>query len=149
MSMRSNIVGACMVLVGLLAFPVVAEDTVAEEAESDPHANHRQMMKAKAEQKAQAAFLEIGDAQLITQDGETKSLSSDIVGDRLLISSTRPARQSARSYPLCSCRYRTSSATVSATKSCWSQYPSIHNATHPRASKTTQRNCERATGGCG
>ena len=85
MSMRSNIVGACMVLVGLLAFPVVAEDTVAEEAESDPHANHRQMMKAKAEQKAQAAFLEIGDAQLITQDGETKSLSSDIVGDRIVV----------------------------------------------------------------
>lgn len=43
------------------------------------------MMKAQAEQKAQAAILEIGDAQLITQDGETKSLSSDIVGDRIVV----------------------------------------------------------------
>ena len=80
MSARSCIVGACMALAGLLAFPVVAQ-----EAESDPHAHHRQMMKAKAEQKAQAAILKIGDAQLITQDGETKSLSSDIVGDRIVV----------------------------------------------------------------
>jgi len=85
MSMRSCIVGACMALVALLAFPAVAEDTVTEEAESDPHAHHREMMKAKAEQKAQAAILEIRDAQLIDQDGETKSLSSDIVGDRIVV----------------------------------------------------------------
>jgi len=74
-----------MALVALLAFPAVAEDTVTEEAESDPHAHHREMMKAKAEQKAQAAILEIRDAQLIDQDGETKSLSSDIVGDRIVV----------------------------------------------------------------
>lgn len=80
MSVRNCIVGACMALVGLMAFPVVAA-----EAEPDPHADHRQMMKAKTEQKAQAAILEIGDAQLITQDGETKSLSSDIVGDRIVV----------------------------------------------------------------
>jgi protein SCO1/2 len=80
MSVRHCIAGACMVLAGLLAFPVLAE-----EPETDPHAHHRQMMKAAAEQKAQAAILEIGDAQLITQDGETKSLSSDIVGDRIVV----------------------------------------------------------------
>ena len=80
MSVRHCIAGASLALFGLLAFPVVAE-----EAESDPHAHHRQMMKAQAEQKAQAALLEIRDAQLITQDGETKSLSSDIVGDRIVV----------------------------------------------------------------
>ena len=80
MSARNCIVGACLALAGLLAFPVVAQA-----AESDPHANHRQMMKAKAEQRAQAAILEIGDTQLVTQDGETKSLISDIVGDRIVV----------------------------------------------------------------
>ncbi len=80
MSARNWITGVCMALVGLLACPVTAE-----EADSDPHAHHREMMKAKAEQKAQAAILEFGDAQLITQDGETKSLSSDIVGDRIVV----------------------------------------------------------------
>lgn len=80
MSVRHYIAGASLALFGLLAFPAVAE-----EAESDPHAHHRQMMKAQAEQKAQAAILEIGDARLITQDGETKSLSSDIVGDRIVV----------------------------------------------------------------
>lgn len=80
MSVRHCIAGASLALFGLLALPAVAE-----EAESDPHAHHRQMMKAQAEQKAQAAILEIGDAQLITQDGETKSLSSDIVGDRIVV----------------------------------------------------------------
>jgi protein SCO1/2 len=77
--------GACMALVGLLALPAVAEDVVADEVESDPHAHHRQMMKAKAEQKAQATILEIADAQLINQDGEAKSLRSDIVGDRIVV----------------------------------------------------------------
>lgn len=85
MSMRSRIMGACMALVGLLALPAVAEDVVADEVESDPHAHHRQMMKAKAEQKAQATILEIADAQLINQDGEAKSLRSDIVGDRIVV----------------------------------------------------------------
>ncbi len=81
MSMRNWLVGASLALFGLLALPAVAD----EGAEPDPHAHHRQMMKAQAEQKAQAALLEIGDAQLITQDGETKSLSSDIVGDRIVV----------------------------------------------------------------
>ena len=80
MSPQSRNVSACVALAGLLAFPVVAQ-----EAEPDPHAQHRQMMKAKAEQQAQSAFLEIGDAQLITQDGEVKSLKSDILRDRIVI----------------------------------------------------------------
>jgi len=81
MSMRNWLVGASLALFGLLALPAVAD----EGAEPDPHAHHRQIIKAQAEQKAQAALLEIGDAQLITQDGETKSLSSDIVGDRIVV----------------------------------------------------------------
>ena len=66
MSAQSRTMGACLVLVGLLAFPAVAEDVMKEEMASDPHAHHREMMKAKAEQKA-------------------KSLSSDIVGDRIVV----------------------------------------------------------------
>jgi len=78
--MRNWLVGASLALFGLSALPAVAD-----ESEPDPHAHHRQMMKAQAEQKAQAAILEIGNARLITQDGETKSLSSDIVGDRIVV----------------------------------------------------------------
>jgi protein SCO1/2 len=85
MSAQSRTMGACLVLVSLLAFPAVAEDVMKEEMASDPHAHHREMMKTKAEQKAQAAILEIRDAQLVNQDGETKSLSSDIVGDRIVV----------------------------------------------------------------
>jgi protein SCO1/2 len=76
-----------MALVGLLAlaFPAVAEDVEVGEKAADPHAHHRAMMKAKAEQKAQAAILEIGDAQLVTHEGETKSLMTDIVSDRIVV----------------------------------------------------------------
>jgi protein SCO1/2 len=77
--------GACVALVGLLALPAMAEDIAAPETASDPHAHHRAMARAKAEQKAQAAILEIRDADLVTQDGETKSLLTDVIGDRIVV----------------------------------------------------------------
>lgn len=52
---------------------------------ADPHAEHRANMETDAPRAAQQASITIPAADLITQSGDTVSLQSEVIGDRLAV----------------------------------------------------------------
>ncbi len=82
MSFRASIIGVCSTLLGLCTVVAYAE----EPQQDDPHAHHRQMMQqAEQKKKAQNTTVDLGAAQLVTQDGTAVRLVDDVIGERIVV----------------------------------------------------------------
>jgi protein SCO1/2 len=82
---RRRMTGITRIVLAILVF--VAPAVSAAGQDSDPHAQHRQMLQREAqlESKANSANVRIPDVSLITQHGETVNLRSDVVGDKIVV----------------------------------------------------------------
>jgi len=76
--MRIVTCAALLASAGLYAVPAYAQ-------ESDPHAHHRQMMAQAEKKRAEMATIDLGTAQLISQDGVNVELVKDVVGERIVV----------------------------------------------------------------
>jgi len=54
-------------------------------SEDDPHAHHREMMKKSQPGPSARATVEVPDTTLLTQDGDALKLSSEVMGDRIVV----------------------------------------------------------------
>ena len=70
-------------LTGLFAAAIIALPLAAQ-ADEDPHAKHRAMMKQKA-QPAESVDIDLRDQMLITQHGEDVMFVSDVIGDNIVV----------------------------------------------------------------
>ena len=53
--------------------------------ELDPHAHHREMMKKSQPGPSAQATVEVPDMTLLTQDGDSIKLASEVMGDRIVV----------------------------------------------------------------
>jgi len=53
--------------------------------QQDPHAHHKQMMRQKTEQSSASMQIDVPDATLVTQDGDSVKLASGLIGDRIVV----------------------------------------------------------------
>jgi protein SCO1/2 len=65
-------------------FAVMMALPVAAQADEDPHAKHRAMMKQKA-QPAESVDIDLRDQMLTTQHGEDVMFVSDVIGDNIVV----------------------------------------------------------------
>jgi protein SCO1/2 len=70
-------------LTGLFAAAIIALPLAAQ-ADEDPHAKHRAMMKQKA-QPAESVDIDLRDQMLMTQHGEDVMFVSDVIGDNIVV----------------------------------------------------------------
>lgn len=54
-------------------------------AQSDPHAQHRQMQKEQSKMPAASMTIDVPDAALVTQDGDAVRLVSDVIGSKIVV----------------------------------------------------------------
>ncbi len=64
----------------------VGEMAAAEDStDSDPHAQHRAMMKEKSDSTATQASVKLHDSVLVTQDGDSVHFVDDVIADRIIV----------------------------------------------------------------
>lgn len=86
MNVRHRNWGAVQALVlVMLGIGVAGTPSVAMAADEDPHAHHRKMMQKPDKPKAQAATIELEDHTLVDQHGKPVQLTTDIIGDRIVV----------------------------------------------------------------
>ncbi len=63
---------------------VAATGNAASQAD-DPHAKHRQMQHGEAEMPQASLHIDLPDAELITQDGQSVQFATDVIGDKIVV----------------------------------------------------------------
>lgn len=69
----------CSLLAAVLVVPSIAN------ADEDPHAKHRAMMKQKSEPGAESADIDLRDHRLVDQDGQEMMFVGDVIGDNIVV----------------------------------------------------------------
>jgi len=81
-----NRAGAGMVMLSLLTVTGCSAESQNADQKSDPHAAHRAALETgDARHEMVSADVTLSDAPMVDQDGNPRTLASDVVGDRIVV----------------------------------------------------------------